>query len=59
MSASTKSKESSPNLLLNLRSKANQKPTNDTTDITVVKIIYQINEYQTRSYSNFSLGTKN
>ena len=31
--ASTKSKESSPNLLHNLRSKSNQKPTNDTTDI--------------------------
>jgi len=31
--ASTKSKESSPNLLHNLRSKSNQKPANDTTDI--------------------------
>ncbi|CAI6377184.1 unnamed protein product [Macrosiphum euphorbiae] len=31
--ASTKSKESSPNLLHNLRSKSNQKPTNGTTDI--------------------------
>jgi len=33
MSTSTKSKESSPNLLHNLRSKVNQKPTNDTADI--------------------------
>lgn len=33
MSASTKSKESSPNLLHNLRSNANQKPTNASTDI--------------------------
>jgi len=33
MPSSTKSKENSPNLLPNLRSKANQKPTNDTADI--------------------------